>query len=204
MATIQPFKKTYLTNNKKTPVDILLNSIWELSYYICIRLGNTIIVGFKVQKLPGDIAEVVDNWLSLVLVVMCYKFSIIPLGICVGFTCLCLEAYKRTSACTLHVLHQLMHTLTTFVSLSGFMTDILICFVINTKYWLKCVFFQCIMVFGFVMHKPLELDNYVYPDWANAIGWCVAASSIICLPGVAIFKILTTSGSFREVNTSLA
>ena len=55
------------------------------------------------------------------------------------------------------------------------------------------------MIFGFVMYAPLEYDTYVYPWWANLIGWCIALSSILCMPIVAIYKLLTTPGSLKEV-----
>ncbi|WAR01239.1 SC6A2-like protein, partial [Mya arenaria] len=44
----------------------------------------------------------------------------------------------------------------------------------------------------------LEYDNYVYPWQANFIGWCIALSSILCIPGFAIFQLLRTKGSLPE------
>lgn len=39
-----------------------------------------------------------------------------------------------------------------------------------------------IMIFSLAGYKPLQYIDYVYPDWANAIGWCIASLSLICVP----------------------
>ncbi|XP_074641152.1 sodium-dependent dopamine transporter-like [Tubulanus polymorphus] len=71
-------------------------------------------------------------------------------------------------------------------------------------YWRVCwryfgpIFLAFIMIFGLVMYKPLTYDGYVYPWWANLIGWLMALSSILCVPGVAIYKICTTKGTFPQ------
>lgn len=48
-------------------------------------------------------------------------------------------------------------------------------------------------------YRPLEYEGYVYPMWANVLGWCIAGSSIAMIPAVALYKIATTPGSFCEV-----
>jgi hypothetical protein len=55
------------------------------------------------------------------------------------------------------------------------------------------------MVFGFIQYNPLEVDGYVYPRWANIAGWCVALSSIICLPGLAVYNLIITKGTLSQV-----
>ncbi|XP_052800617.1 sodium-dependent dopamine transporter-like [Mya arenaria] len=64
--------------------------------------------------------------------------------------------------------------------------------------YLAPVFLLFIMIFGLVTYKALEYDNYVYPWQANFIGWCIALSSILCIPGFAIFQLLRTKGSLPE------
>lgn len=72
-------------------------------------------------------------------------------------------------------------------------------------YWRFCwrfaapAFLLFIIVYGLMDYEPLQYEGYVYPAWANALGWAIAGSSIICIPVVAIYKILTTKGSFVEV-----
>jgi hypothetical protein len=43
-------------------------------------------------------------------------------------------------------------------------------------------------------------DTYVYPWWANLLGWGMALSSILCMPTLAITGFLFTSGSLKEVS----
>lgn len=41
--------------------------------------------------------------------------------------------------------------------------------------------------------------NYEYPWWGQAIGWFLALSSMVCIPGYAIYLYLVTPGTFSEV-----
>lgn len=62
---------------------------------------------------------------------------------------------------------------------------------------------QCIIVFGFVWYEPLKYDDYTYPGWANAIGWGMAFSSILCMPILAIGAFFLSSGSIPQVGCHL-
>ena len=66
----------------------------------------------------------------------------------------------------------------------------------------KC-YLQGIMMFGFVMHEPLKYEDYTYPAWANIVGWCLALSSMLCMPVFAVVSILRAKGSFLEVRSFL-
>lgn len=70
----------------------------------------------------------------------------------------------------------------------------------NSHFW---SFPQCIMIFGFVTWEPLKYESYVYPAWANVIGWSIALSSILCMPTLAIIQILRTPGTLKEVGSIL-
>ncbi|XP_052128941.1 sodium-dependent dopamine transporter [Frankliniella occidentalis] len=71
-------------------------------------------------------------------------------------------------------------------------------------YWRVCwrfaapIFLMFIIVYGLVGYEPLTYENYIYPGWANVLGWLIAGSSVACIPGVAAFKILTTPGTFWQ------
>ncbi|CAH1378553.1 hypothetical protein MTP99_002379 [Tenebrio molitor] len=71
-------------------------------------------------------------------------------------------------------------------------------------YWRFCwkfaapVFLLFIIVYGLLGYEPLSYEDYVYPGWANVLGWLIASSSVVMIPLVAIFKILTTPGSFLK------
>ncbi|ESO97642.1 hypothetical protein LOTGIDRAFT_103896 [Lottia gigantea] len=73
------------------------------------------------------------------------------------------------------------------------------------KYWMLMwmfvapIFIFTIMVFGLVNYQPIEYDGYMYPLSATLIGWAIALSSILCIPGFAFYGILTAKGSLMEV-----
>ena len=58
------------------------------------------------------------------------------------------------------------------------------------------------MVFGFIQYKPPKYgEEYVYPVWANVLGWLIACSSILCIPAMAMYKFITTPGPLLLVST---
>nr|6M0Z_A Chain A, Sodium-dependent dopamine transporter [Drosophila melanogaster]6M3Z_A Chain A, Sodium-dependent dopamine transporter [Drosophila melanogaster] len=77
------------------------------------------------------------------------------------------------------------------------------------RYWQVCwrfvapIFLLFITVYGLIGYEPLTYADYVYPSWANALGWCIAGSSVVMIPAVAIFKLLSTPGSLRQRFTIL-
>ncbi|XP_075168190.1 sodium-dependent dopamine transporter isoform X2 [Haematobia irritans] len=72
------------------------------------------------------------------------------------------------------------------------------------KYWQVCwrfvapIFLLFITIYGLIGYEPLSYEDYTYPRWANALGWCIAGSSVMMIPGVAIFKLCTTPGTLRQ------
>lgn len=56
-----------------------------------------------------------------------------------------------------------------------------------------------IFLFGLINHKRLTFEvKYTYPDWAEALGWLMSLASMLCIPVVALKKIVQTDGSLRE------
>uniref|UniRef100_A0A4W5LNL6 Transporter n=1 Tax=Hucho hucho TaxID=62062 RepID=A0A4W5LNL6_9TELE len=59
----------------------------------------------------------------------------------------------------------------------------------------------CVGVFLFhvVNYKPLTYNSvYTYPLWGEALGWCLALSSMLCIPITVLYKLLRCKGSFTE------
>lgn len=51
-----------------------------------------------------------------------------------------------------------------------------------------------------IQYKPITYNDYVYPDWSLVIGFCMALSSVICIPVYALYKIAMSDGTtFLEV-----
>ncbi|ESO08385.1 hypothetical protein HELRODRAFT_74696, partial [Helobdella robusta] len=71
-------------------------------------------------------------------------------------------------------------------------------------YWKICwkyvspLFLLLIIISGFVWYTPLKHDNYVYPFWANMVGWSIALSSILFMPSLAAIKLFKSSGTFKQ------
>ncbi|KZC04540.1 Sodium-dependent dopamine transporter [Dufourea novaeangliae] len=71
-------------------------------------------------------------------------------------------------------------------------------------YWRVCwkfvapIFLMFIIVYGLMGYEPLTYEDYEYPVWANVLGWLIASSSIAMIPGVAIYKIIVTPGTFMQ------
>ena len=47
------------------------------------------------------------------------------------------------------------------------------------------------MFFSIIGYTPLTYGEYVYPDWANALGWVIASLSLICVPIGAVHELAT-------------
>ncbi|KAG5269424.1 hypothetical protein AALO_G00201850 [Alosa alosa] len=50
-----------------------------------------------------------------------------------------------------------------------------------------------------VEYQPLTFNRwYVYPGWVYVLGWMMALSSIILIPGLALFHLTTGKGTLKE------
>ena len=47
-------------------------------------------------------------------------------------------------------------------------------------------------------YKPMEYDGVAYPNWANAAGWAVSFTSVVCIPLAAAVKVARTPGTLRQ------
>lgn len=64
----------------------------------------------------------------------------------------------------------------------------------------KHYFFQFIIVYGLLGYEPLTYESYVYPQWANVLGWIIAGSSVFMIPAMALYQFIITPGTFGQVN----
>uniref|UniRef100_A0A8C4QGC0 Transporter n=1 Tax=Eptatretus burgeri TaxID=7764 RepID=A0A8C4QGC0_EPTBU len=55
-------------------------------------------------------------------------------------------------------------------------------------------------IFALVKFTPLTYNkDYLYPPWAQGVGWCLALASMICVPGYAMIRLLMAEGSLKKV-----
>uniref|UniRef100_A0A3P8WU48 Transporter n=1 Tax=Cynoglossus semilaevis TaxID=244447 RepID=A0A3P8WU48_CYNSE len=56
-----------------------------------------------------------------------------------------------------------------------------------------------IFLFHLINYKPLTYNNeYVYPWWGEVIGWCLALSSMLCIPVSFLYRLCRAKGTFKE------
>lgn len=65
-------------------------------------------------------------------------------------------------------------------------------------------FLQFVVVVSIINFKPLTYDDYVYPPWANWVGWGIALSSMTLVPAYVIYKFFSIRGSLWEVSSGMA
>ena len=68
---------------------------------------------------------------------------------------------------------------------------------------MSVVVLQALLFVNVYGYQGLVLGDYVYPAWAEVIGWCLTMSSILCVPGFMIYWFGQTKGTFKEVSLML-
>ncbi|XP_068456191.1 sodium- and chloride-dependent GABA transporter ine [Clinocottus analis] len=60
------------------------------------------------------------------------------------------------------------------------------------------VLITVILVFSIIQFKPARYEDYVFPPWAQGVGWVVAMGSIIWIPLGAVHTLWVLPGSFVQ------
>ncbi|TNN64984.1 Sodium- and chloride-dependent GABA transporter 1 [Liparis tanakae] len=60
-------------------------------------------------------------------------------------------------------------------------------------------FFEVILIFSIIQFKPARYEDYVFPPWAQGVGWVIAMGSIIWIPLGAVHTLWVLPGSFMQV-----
>lgn len=73
--------------------------------------------------------------------------------------------------------------------------------IINTISFFLFFKLKFIIVYGLLGYEPLTYEGYVYPAWANVLGWIIAGSSVAMIPAVALYQYMNTTGTPLQVIT---
>lgn len=60
---------------------------------------------------------------------------------------------------------------------------------------------QGTFVFSIIKYSPLKFSNsYVYPLWANILGWFIATVSLSFIPLFVVYQLVQGEGTLRQVS----
>ena len=71
-------------------------------------------------------------------------------------------------------------------------------------YYLLLYFFpfQTLFILSLVHPPQPKYGTYDFPPWSITLGWFIMSSSLLCIPGYAIYLFFITPGSPLEVHLS--
>lgn len=73
-----------------------------------------------------------------------------------------------------------------------------ICWKFVSPFFIFVIIISSIASYKPMVYKSYTKGDYIYPSWANGIGWVIAASSMAMIPAWAIYYIIKSPGSLKQ------
>ncbi|RXN15626.1 sodium- and chloride-dependent GABA transporter 2-like protein [Labeo rohita] len=187
------------------------NNCYRDSLWLCLLNSCTSFVagfavfsvlGFMAQEQGVPIAQVAESGPGLAFIAYSQAVAMMPL--------------PQLWAVCCFIMIILLGLDTQFVLMEAIMTSVMDLFPMILRrpgrreislllFCLTCFVGQLIMVTevsfvcSLVKYKALTFNHwYVYPDWAYALGWLLALSSILLVPGWALGRLFAGKGSLKQ------
>ncbi|XP_061166600.1 uncharacterized protein LOC133175501 [Saccostrea echinata] len=193
------------------------SSIWGiLFFFMLITLGLDSAFGGLESPLTGLRDQFYrvfrHRWarevLTFVIVVSAFLFSIPCMTVGGMYVFKILDTFAAGTSIVFAILFQVI-AVSWFYGVDQFCSDI---YQMTGHrpglYWRVCwkilspTFLLIIVISSFSHYRPLtykgSMGVYTYPTYANVIGWGVALSSMLLIPGYAVYHILSTKGTFKQ------
>ncbi|XP_041657073.1 sodium- and chloride-dependent betaine transporter-like [Cheilinus undulatus] len=189
--------------------------VWSVCFFVMIILLGLDSQFVGLECLMTSMADLFPTYLrqgcrrELVLLAICSSccllgFSLVTEGgmyllqlvdhyICTGTTLLFLSLSQAVSIAWVYGADRFYENITHMIGYRPFPF---------MKYcWSYITPFICMgtLIFSIVKYSPLKFSNtYVYPLWANVLGWFIASVSISLIPLFVIHQIIKGKGTLRQ------